>query len=587
MKKYFLSAIAAVILAVTLCVGAFAADVSVSSADELVAIMNDSSKWADNITLTADINLSGKVQTPIGDYTTPYTGIFDGAGHTVSGLDITGSGTVGLFGVVDKATIKNLTVEGRVENTFGTELPEETEFTAETKLDEAGHYSGTGAVAAIVMSGCTLENLTNRAEVIGAGNAGGVIGIIYNFGDATTTATGCVNYGKVTSTVGNLGGVFGRIYVKCTDPTAAVINECVNYADVSSESADRNRIAGVVGYVRSELGAIEINKCRNEGTITGTNEHMTGGNIPYAGGIAGRCEVTTAASAGLVFADCVNTGKIDSSRCGGGITAYISRGDACFEAPTAVVRCINTGDVTGPYYAGGMVSYISSYLFPGESATKIADCLNVAAITSEDCGGGILGRLVCCDVVSSVNLGTVTAVVSNGAIVGKYDGEYVCSVKDCYYLYAPKSVGNESEYLRAENIMPVASDEAAKQDVYTGLDFETVWTMTAACPVPTGADGVTFNVPAGVAVESYPETTVYEETTAPEETTTEPEDEPKDEPKETEKTTKAPEKTTKATDTAPTDNGDEKTDNTGIIIAVVAVVVVALVVAIIVIKKRK
>lgn len=586
MKKYLLSAILVVALAVTLMVGAFAADVSISSADELVAIMNDSSKWADNITLTANINLSGKAQSPIGDYTTPFTGTFDGAGHTISGLDITASGPVGLFGVVNSATIKNLTVEGRVENTFGTDLPEDTERNAENKLED-GNYPATGAIVGVAQSGSTLENLTNKATVSGHGNNGGVVGIISSYGDATITAKGCVNYGTVTADVGNCAGVIGRLRAKTEAVPAILLYECVNYADVTSVSEDRNRLGGVTGYVRTENGTIEITKCRNEGTVTGKNEQMTGSNIPYVGGIAGRCEVTGGAYAGLVFSECVNIGLIDSSRCGAGIVGYISRGSECFNVATKIERCINAGEVKGPYYAGGMISYLSSNLFPGEYATVIENCLNVAPVSTEDCGGGIIGRLICCDVRNCVNLAEVTGVVSVGALIGKYDGEYVCNITDSYYLYAAKSVGNESEYMHAANLLPVASGEATQKDVFAALDFETVWTMGTACPVPASADGINFNIPAGVVVEAYPDTTIFEETEEPEET--EPAEEPADEPKETtEATTKAP-KSTKATTTAANEEAPEAEggDNTMVIVIIVAAVVVAAVVAVVIIKKKK
>ena len=129
MKKQIFYIFAVVILAVTLCLGTFA--VEVGTADELVAIMLNPARWSEDITLTANIDLTGKEQSPIGTYTTPYTGTFDGAGFTVSGLNIANAATVatlaegeegviattddltvGLFGVVQGATIRDLTVKG-------------------------------------------------------------------------------------------------------------------------------------------------------------------------------------------------------------------------------------------------------------------------------------------------------------------------------------------------------------------------------------------------------------------------------------------------------------------------------------------
>ena len=74
------------------------------------------------ITLTADINLSGKEWTPIGDgarsdstYTgDPFKGTFVGGNCTITGLTITDSSNedyaLGLFGVIDGGTVEGLTM---------------------------------------------------------------------------------------------------------------------------------------------------------------------------------------------------------------------------------------------------------------------------------------------------------------------------------------------------------------------------------------------------------------------------------------------------------------------------------------------
>lgn len=67
--------------------------------------------------LTADITLdSSEAWTPIvPDNTHYYTGTFDGKGHTISGLNVTGEFMyAGLFGTVKDGTIKSLTVAGKV-----------------------------------------------------------------------------------------------------------------------------------------------------------------------------------------------------------------------------------------------------------------------------------------------------------------------------------------------------------------------------------------------------------------------------------------------------------------------------------------
>ena len=73
---------------------------------------------ADNLNgsyvLKNDITLSDAEWTPIGTKDSPFTGTFDGNGHTIKGLkyDVEGKDEVGLFSQTDNATIKNLIIEG-------------------------------------------------------------------------------------------------------------------------------------------------------------------------------------------------------------------------------------------------------------------------------------------------------------------------------------------------------------------------------------------------------------------------------------------------------------------------------------------
>ena len=65
------------------------------------------------ITLASNIDLAGKAWTPIGNWDNTFRGNFDGQGYTINNLYINapeGEG-VGLFGVVQKATIKDINVK--------------------------------------------------------------------------------------------------------------------------------------------------------------------------------------------------------------------------------------------------------------------------------------------------------------------------------------------------------------------------------------------------------------------------------------------------------------------------------------------
>ena len=89
---------------------------TVTSAEGLmnVAELVNGGKTDINITLDTDLDLTGKEWTPIGiDYNHQYTGTFDGGGHTITGLAVTGSDQyAGLFGRIGSGgTVKNVTLK--------------------------------------------------------------------------------------------------------------------------------------------------------------------------------------------------------------------------------------------------------------------------------------------------------------------------------------------------------------------------------------------------------------------------------------------------------------------------------------------
>ena len=160
-------------------------------------------------TLTADIDMSGTYNsasgeswTPIGNASNQFKGVFDGAGHKVSGLYINSKeGNQGLFGYLGSGgVIKNLGVEGTV-------------------TDSNNDYGSVGGVCGY--SAGTITGCYNKATVKGYTSVGGVCG--HNSG----TITSCYNNGDVSSTGSNMGGVCGM--------STNTITGCYNIGSVTGK----------------------------------------------------------------------------------------------------------------------------------------------------------------------------------------------------------------------------------------------------------------------------------------------------------------------------------------------------------------
>ena len=202
--------------------------------------------------LTANIDLKNEEWTPIGigngtenngatiDF--PYSGTFDGNGHTISGLNVNyGDKNGGLFCYVKSATIKNLTVAGSVT------------------------YSSGDGIAYGGIVGCadssTIENCTNRCTVTGRWYAGGIVGR-----SVDSDIIGCANFGNISSP-SRSGGICGKITgEKDTYGIDATIRDCYNVGMVSG-----NYAGGITGQSDSGNIDILIANCYNVGSLHGSD----------------------------------------------------------------------------------------------------------------------------------------------------------------------------------------------------------------------------------------------------------------------------------------------------------------------------
>lgn len=224
---------------------------TVTSADGLLAWNEAVQKdMTLNCTLADNIDLTGIDWTPIGkDDNKAYTGTFNGGGHTITGLTVTGSDQyVGLFGHIGSGgTVKDVTLE-------------------EVKIESNNDMSAVGGVAG--RSYGTLENCSVSGSVSGSGIAGGVVG--YQSGGFLT---GCSSSATV-----NAGGVAGGV-AGLTD-SGATLTACYATGDVTLESINSggNFVGGVVGSNTS----CTLKACYAWGSVTGS-----GSGTIYVGGVTG------------------------------------------------------------------------------------------------------------------------------------------------------------------------------------------------------------------------------------------------------------------------------------------------------------
>ena len=209
---------------------------------------------------------------PIGknDYGYQYGGTFDGNGKTITNLYINASqNNVGLFGYTSEGTIKNLTFEyANVTNTgvftgilvgYANGYGNASNL-RNIKISNTCQIKGgkeTGGIAGD-LSYANAYNCVNYATVQGNNRVGGLFGYCSVENSSITT---CANYGNVTATSTDAGGLVGY-FIRGT------IQDCANYGDVKGTE----RVAGMAGYVSKG----KIQNVFNYGNISATNSTDAG-----------------------------------------------------------------------------------------------------------------------------------------------------------------------------------------------------------------------------------------------------------------------------------------------------------------------
>ena len=264
-----------------------------------------------NAVLTKDIVVNKNVLksdgtfkewTPIATSASPYTGIFEGQNHTISGLYFNqeDSYDVGLFG-------RN---NGKIANAG--------------ILDS--YFYGTSKVGGVCGNNYTgtITNCYNTGSVSGLGTLGGVSG--YNY---TGSITNCYNTGNVSGSSGFVGGVSGcnRKGTIINSYNAGSVSGLEHVGGVSGDN-DTGSITDCynIGSVSGSEGNVGgVNGCNNGGTITNSyNSGSVSGIERYVGGVNGWNNGT--------ITNCYNVGSVSGSGYVGGVNGW------------------NNGTITNCYY---------------------------------------------------------------------------------------------------------------------------------------------------------------------------------------------------------------------------------------------
>lgn len=216
--------------------------VSIGTADELFAFANDvnvnrNSYAGKLVVLTADIDLENAAWTPIGQTgATQFQGIFDGQGYTIKNLYVDSSTQTGanyssgLFGWLNKAIVKNVTIENAT---------------------VTGNHNVAAIAGYLETSGCTVSNChVVNATVVGkhANNdaCGDKVGVIVGHaGNAGVKVENCTVKNSTVTAGRDAGQIAGAakaanvIDCSATNVTVTAGGDCNEEANIRNEVIGR------------------------------------------------------------------------------------------------------------------------------------------------------------------------------------------------------------------------------------------------------------------------------------------------------------------------------------------------------------
>lgn len=391
---------------------------------------------------------------PVGVSSVEDSLVFDGNGHTITGLRISSSNSTyaGLFSLIpgSNSKIKNLTLTG-------------------VDINCGSQYIG-GMVGK--MDG-KIEGCKVTGTVQGNGTYTGMLA-----GQVTVALRNNVQ-GRVSGTSQYIGGMAGRITSSSSNLFAT------NITVISTSSSTTPYVGGLAGYSSA------LTSCTVKGTVTGGSNGYLGGLCGRITSSATKCKTDVTASggdyAGGLFG--YTTGSINQSISLGSATGGSYVGGLTGYTTAIITNCystMNTSATKDTAYAGGITGYTTSTVSKCYASGDIASTTAVAGVVCY-MSGSSASTTYCVAINNSVSASAQSGFairVIGGYTNGAADPEQTCLA----YKDMAVSINNVPQRVYDDPLHGTSTtmDALKTQSTYTGLgwDFTSVWYMNAATGLP-------------------------------------------------------------------------------------------------------
>jgi hypothetical protein len=366
--------------------------------------------------LMADIDLAGLGENEfnmIGNIISPFSGVFDGNGHTISNFHYisTDVNEAALFQFVkgEHAKIVNLRLIDPVINVESNELD-----LIKVNWDDPNAGAKYGNSAGALVNNLSHGALLSRCFVIGGSVSGDIwIGGLVSYIDRSMIED-CYSTAEVLGKF-YVGGLLGLNEL-------GTIKDCHTISSVTGEAFAGGLVGDNDGTIQICYAAADVICDSTTGGLAGLNigtikdSYSTGNvtGVEETGGLVGRSHGN--------LTNCYSTATVTGEESVGGLVGLVKQS-------IDIANCSSTGDVIGNEYVGGLVGSFN--------VGTIANCYSTSSVSGRRFVGGLAGTLseveavADATVINCYSAGNVTGTTEVGGLVG--DGYFTAEVSGSFW----------------------------------------------------------------------------------------------------------------------------------------------------------
>lgn len=357
--------------------------------------------------LAGNIDMAGMEMMPV----SPFNGVFDGKTFTISGVTITpvGGQPNGLFGTIENATIKNLTLDNTILNVSTNDL-HTGGFVGKATGSTIDNCTFNGTVLSACSASFESSSGSNGASAVVAGIVAYAIDtditnctikgtIEGSKGQFTGGVTGHIEGGKIEnceitrsayifSTMNHMGGIAGRI-TKDTEVTNCVVDTPILCGWAVN--------GGLVGRMQS--GVISNCIVTSNSEVVG-HRGQAGVNYMNTGGLVGVIQTAAGLGTKAIVKDCACYANVSANLYVGGLVGEVipSVADVDIEIKNCLFKgslAVHSKNSYGWSVGGGIVGCVGNGTVNGNakitSCAALVDGITFGAADGNAGYGGVAG----------------------------------------------------------------------------------------------------------------------------------------------------------------------------------------------------